>query len=230
MGLSLLLERAVQAAKDAGYNSDQFQLVLVENGSKDHSSQLMDELKAGPLGNWFRKVQVPVNQGYGFGIMTGLKTTTATFVGWAHSDLQCDPKDAFKALAISKSELLKGKRTLVKGVRSGRNWKDIFVSRVFETFARVLLGLRTYEINAQPKVFPRELLSSVTHSPNNFAFDLYVLYQAAKKQYLIKTIPVLFPPRIHGASNWASNFLSRYKTILGMIRYMWELGTKEGRV
>lgn len=142
--------------------------------------------------------------------------------------MQCDPADAIKGFKILLQN--QDKKYFVKGVRSGRDWKDKFVSRVFELFGLFILGLKIYEINAQPKVFPKEILNYIKNPPNTFAFDLYVLYQAQKNHFLMKTIDVLFPPRIHGVSNWASNFFSRYKTILGMINYMIELRKSEGSV
>lgn len=225
--LEKLVNRAVEAAQISGYTSEQFQLVLVNNGSADNSAQVMEQLQKTSVGPWFRVVTVTHNQGYGYGVHKGLKSTDAKYVAWSHADLQCDPNDAFKALKILEAST---EKTLVKGVRSGRDWKDKMVSRVFELFARVLLGLKVYEMNAQPKVFSKDLLGYVTNPPKTFAFDLYVLYQAQKAGYEFKTVDVLFPPRIHGVSNWASNFMSRYKTILGMINYMRQLGREEGRI
>lgn len=226
--LPTLIGRAVEAAKTSGYSPERFQLVVVQNGSRDNSSEVLNDLKTGALGPWFRVVTVEQNQGYGYGLWQGLSSTSAPFVAWSHADMQCDPKDAFTALNLLRSE--GGKSAIIKGVRFGRNWKDRFVSRVFEIFAFVLLGLKVYEINAQPKVFPRELLSSLKKPPLTFAFDLYVLYHAAKLGYKTKTVEVLFPPRVHGVSKWASTFLGRYKTILGMIRYMRVLAKDEGRL
>ncbi len=223
-----LVERASKAASEAGMGPNDFQLVLVENGSKDNSSTVMGELKTGPLGVWFRKVPVSPNEGYGNGIWKGLQTTTAQYVAWSHADQQCDPKDVFEALKVLKAN--GGSKLLVKGVRQGRGFKDNFVSRVFESMAYLFLGLRMYEMNAQPKVFSRALLSKLTNPPKTFAFDLYVLYHAAKAGYRILTIPVLFPPRFSGVSNWAASWTSRYKTILGMIGYMRQLGSTEGRL
>lgn len=227
--LEFLVERGARAAMDAGLNSDQFQLVLVENGSKDNSAQVLSLLKETPLGAWFRIVKVEKNQGYGFGLSMGLKSATAPFVGYSHADQQCDPKDAFTALSLLQSSSREGRKLLVKGVRNGRNWKDIFVSRIFELFSRLLLGFGAYETNAQPKVFPHALLGKLENPPKSFAFDLYLLYCAKKAGYEFQTIPVHFPPRVHGVSNWTSTFLGRYKTILGMIRYMYVLGRTEGR-
>jgi glycosyltransferase involved in cell wall biosynthesis len=227
LSLKTLIDRAIDAAEQAGFTSDRFQLVLVENGSKDESSQVMEELKTGERGKWFRKVQVEQNQGYGHGVWAGLTSTTAPYVAWSHADQQCDPKDAFVGLARLKSS--SHPRTLVKGTRRGRNWKDKLVSRVFELFARVLLGIKINELNAQPKVFPSDLFKEIQNPPKTFAFDLYVLYRAARAGYRVETIPVLFPPRIHGVSNWAANFAGRRRTIMGMIQYMWQLSQSEGR-
>jgi glycosyltransferase involved in cell wall biosynthesis len=225
--LQSLVTRVVKAAEEAGFDAARFQLVVVNNGSTDNSSDVLRELQASDLGRWFRVETVARNQGYGFGLWSGLRRTTAPFVGWSHADMQCAPKDAFKALEVVRDA---HKQVLVKGTRSGRNWKDKFVSRVFETFARVLLGMNIYEINAQPKVFPRALLDKMVEPPKTFAFDLYALYNAQKAGFEVETIPVLFPPRIHGASKWAASFFGRYKTILGMIHYMWELNRSEGRL
>jgi hypothetical protein len=43
-----------------------------------------------------------VNQGYGFGILSGLKECTGEFLGWTHADMQTDPKDLLKAFNIIK--------------------------------------------------------------------------------------------------------------------------------
>lgn len=226
--LHFLVERAATAAIEAGYDSSQFQLVLVENGSQDNSNEVLEELGKSPWAPWFTKVVIGQNQGYGFGVLQGLKATQAPFLGWSHADQQCDPRDAF--LALKKLKDSGERKVLVKGTRSGRNWKDKWVTHVFEAFAFFILGMKIKELNAQPKIFTRELLNEMEEAPKNFAFDLYVLYCALKADYRILTIPVLFPPRIHGVSNWASTFLGRYKTILGMLKYMLQLSRTQGRV
>jgi glycosyltransferase involved in cell wall biosynthesis len=225
--LQALIERTLSAAAKHGFTPDRFQLVLVENGSKDDSSLEMDKLHLGPYGAWFRKVQVLENKGYGFGLWTGLKSTTAQYLAWSHADQQCDPLDVFEGLKLLKKQ---SRPSLVKGLRRGRNWKDRLVTKIFEFLARCILGMKVSEINAQPKVFPRSLLDKIKNPPDTFAFDLYVLSVALRNKYSIASINVEFPPRIHGVSNWASTFFSRYKTIAGMIRYMVTLAQNEGRL
>ena len=230
--LQFLIERARTAALKFGFKEGEFQLVMVENGSKDNSKEIFAVLqKQAQLSPWFRVVEVPVNQGYGYGLFQGLKATQAPIIGWSHADQQCDPVDAFKAYEklTSLQNQNPGQKFLIKGLRSGRNWKDKIVSRVFELCALLILGLRVFEMNAQPKIFGRDLLTSMTRPPKTFAFDLYTLYCAQKESYKVETVPVLFPPRVHGLSNWSAFFFSRYKTIWGIIKYMFELLKTQGR-
>jgi glycosyltransferase involved in cell wall biosynthesis len=225
--LAFLIERASRSAASIGLTSDSFRLLIVNNGSTDSSAEILRDLKNGPLGPWFEVVDVKVNQGYGFGLWSGLKNAKAEIVAWSHADQQCDPIDVMRGFERLIAQ--PNKRLIIKGVRRDRSRKDIFVSRVFETFAFILLGLRVYEINAQPKVFYRDALDQITNPPRTFAFDLYFLFRTIKAGYVLETLPVSFPPRVHGASRWAANFFSRYKTILGMIAYMWRLARQDGR-
>ena len=226
--LPILLDRVVKSALAAGYDVHEFKLVVVNNGSTDDSCAVLESLSKTALGTWFRVVEVTANQGYGHGLWCGLNSTKAPVVGWTHADMQTDPVDAFKACQMVSES--RASKVLVKGKRHGRNWKDSFVSHVFEGFTRLMLGLKTREINAQPKVFNRELLALLTAPPKSFAFDLYALYHAERAGFTVQAIPVLFPPRIHGVSNWAATFFGRYKTILGMISYIQSLCRSEGRL
>ncbi len=222
-----IVTRAAEAAQFAGLSSNEFRLLLVENGSKDDSEIVMRQLKQSKLGCWFEIVKVDENRGYGYGLLQGLRASSAPFVAWSHADQQCDPADVFTAyLKIKDNPEL----NLVKGTRFGRTRGERFVSMVFATISYILLGLKVGEINAQPKVFRRSFLDLVVEPPFDFAFDLYSLYQAQRNGYQFIEIPVLFPPRAHGLSNWAGSVLGRYKTILKMIGYMWQLARKEGRL
>ncbi len=220
--LRQIAERTVNAARAANFTTQTFQLVLVENGSRDNSLAVMNEMKTdSELAPWLRIVMVPVNQGYGHGVWTGLKSCTAQWVAWSHSDQQCDPGDAFRGLNVLLQK--PGEKILVKGLRHGRSLQERFVSRTFEILAWMILGRALYEINAQPKVFSRSLMNELTAPPKDFAFDLYVLFTALQKGWRLKTMDVQFPPRVHGLSNWAHSLKSRRKTIWNMILYMFQL-------
>ncbi len=224
--LGRLIDDVIAAAQGYGFSPDRFQLVLVQNGSTDETQAEAVRLFA-LHGKWFRIVEVTNNQGYGHGLVMGLKATTAPFVAWSHADLQCSPKDAFKALEVLRAV---GVPTLVRGYRTDRAFRDRVVSRVFELLSRMILGMHETEINAQPKVFARAFLNELKNAPKHFGFDLYALYRARRAGYQQRMVGVSFPPRVHGVSNWAGTLFQRHRTILGMIRYMWLILKTEGRL
>ena len=223
MNLEMVIRKSIFAAKTFGFTSSDFQIVLVQNGSTDDSEKILKRLKTKELGAWFRVITLKKNAGHGGGIWEGLKNTTAPIIGWTHGDLQCDPRDCFTAYAKQWNNQKKNLLTLIKGVRFGRSHTKIFTSRVFELCARFLLGFKCFEVNAQPKVFHRNLLSEMKNPPTTLAFDLYFLYQTTRAGYYLETIPVQIPNRIHGSSKWSYSLLSRYKTIGEVIRYMIKL-------
>lgn len=224
-----LVEKCITSAIEFGFTRETFKLVLVENGSRDTSRTILEQLSTQEdVREWIKVVFIDFNQGYGFGIHEGLLATTAPVVGWTHADEQCDPKDAFRAWnVLQQCEI---DRAIVKGIRTGRSFKERFVSRVFDTLASLILGSVFYEINAQPKVFFRSLISKANNCPKDFSFDLYFLYTAIKNDCTVHSINVLFPPRVHGFSNWAYGMKNRVHHIRNMIAYMIKLSRTEGKL
>ena len=218
--LPAIVARVTACARRRTLSPEQFQLFLVENGSTDQSRQVMDELLHAPGGEHLRIVPVPVNRGYGHGIISGLRAAPPGVLAYSHADQQCDPEDAFRGWELIRNS---GPGVLVKGSRYGRAPGEWLFSRGFEATATVLLGSRLHEINAQPKVFASELLERIPHPPDDFAFDLYVVMRARAAGWTLREIDVKFPPRVHGQSNWSSTLRSRARTIGRQLAYMIEL-------
>ena len=65
--LPLLLERYQQVWEDLPT-----ELILVDNGSTDQTAQVLERELSRPGMAFVRTVQVPINQGYGYGIYAGL--------------------------------------------------------------------------------------------------------------------------------------------------------------
>lgn len=180
------------------------EVVLVDNGSTDDSAQILKKLL--PDYSFARTVKVEINQGYGYGIIQGLKACTGDFIGWTHADMQTDPADLIKALEIIEKNG-NDKNLYVKGNRKGRPVFDQFFTSGMSLFETVYMGVKLYDVNAQPNVFSREFFESWKNPPKDFALDLYVLYMAQKARLRIERFDVLFPERVHGESHWNNGSL-----------------------
>ena len=187
---------------------DDIEVILVDNGSTDGSAQVLTKLL--PAYTFARTVKVEVNQGYGYGILQGLKECRGEYIGWTHADMQTDPADILKALGIIEEE--RG-LVFVKGNRKGRPLFDVFFTAGMSLFETCYLHKKLYDINAQPNIFPKVFFDGWEHPPYDFSLDLYALYMARKKNLKVVRFPVLFPERIYGESKWNTGLQAKWKFI-----------------
>jgi len=200
------------------------ELLLVDNGSQDKTGEaITKELDKIPFVN-ARKVTVPENKGYGYGILYALKEAKGAALSWTHADLQTDPGDILRAFDLYQRETTAGGRIIVKGFRRGRNFSDKILSFGMQILSSLALGMWLSEINAQPKLFPRKLFSTWQNAPLDFSLDLYMLWSARRSGYSIRTIPVYFKQRVYGeAKGGGGGLANRWKLLTRTIRYIFNL-------
>ncbi|ARU49512.1 glycosyltransferase family 2 protein [Sulfurospirillum diekertiae] len=120
-------------------NRDDIEVIMVNNGSTDNSHEILDELIF--QYPFARVINVAVNQGYGFGIVSGLKEAKGEFIGYTHADMQTDPSDPIKALSIIEKQS-NPHNCYVKGDRKGRSLFDQFFTIGMSAFETFLFGLK----------------------------------------------------------------------------------------
>jgi len=186
------------------------ELLLLDNGSTDNSAQVIAELL--PHYPFAKTTRVPVNKGYGYGIVQGLRALTSDYIGWTHADMQTDPHDIIKALDILEfnSDPL---NMYVKGQRRGRPLVDNVFTCGMSIFESAYLGGALWDINAQPNIFHRSFLEQWTNPPDDFSLDLYALYLAQKRNLRIHRFDVEFTERLHGTSKWNTSLGAKWKFI-----------------
>ncbi len=187
------------------------EIILVNNGSTDQTSTQLEQLAAS-YARFLRVVTVPVNQGYGFGILEGLKIAQGEFIGWTHGDLQTPPGDIISALQILEQHNF-SEQFYIKGNRQGRPLFDRFFTGGMSLFETLYFGVKMHDINAQPNIFHKNFYATWQSPPHDFAFDLFVLYSATKANLRVIRFPVQFPERQHGTSKWNTGLLAKWKFI-----------------
>ena len=203
------------------------EVVLVNNGSKDNSLALMNLFKMENKHLNISICNIKENEGYGHGILEGLKIAKNEILAWTHADLQTDIMDcslAFKKFSISKNQ----ENLLIKGYRKNRKLGETILSFGMAIFASLKLNTWLVEINAQPKMFHKNFYNNIKdNAPKDFSLDLYWVYQYKQKGN-IKTIPVSFLPRLAGEAKGGSgsNFKTKIKIIKRTLNYINSLKSK----
>lgn len=197
-------------------NRNDIGILLVNNGSTDNSSKVIFELL--PKYPFAKTINIEVNQGYGYGILTGLKNCDSEYIGWTHADMQTDPYDIIKGLEIIEASK-DPKKVYVKGLRKGRSLFDTFFTNGMSLFESFYMKTPLWDINAQPNLFHNSFFKYWSNPPYDFSLDLYALYMAKKNNLKVSRFDVIFPPRIHGSSSWNTGLKSKWKFIKRTIEF-----------
>ena len=216
--LPLLLDRCRQVLvrKD-------IEIILVDNGSTDNSYAFINEsLEEFPFVSLIR---VENNQGYGHGILEGLKAASGEIMAWSHADMQTDPGDTIKGLeyfeSVSDSSLI-----FAKGRRCGRPIVDSLFTVGMSFFETLLMRTFMWDINAQPTMFHRSFYESWDAPPSDFSLDLYAYFMAKSSGLRIERFPVYFKKRAFGVSHWNFSLAGKVKFIKRTLSYSFELKQK----
>ena len=210
----------VNRCKEVANKDSNIEIIIVDNGSNDDTSLVLDELTSSLT--FIKRVEIEVNQGYGHGILAGLAAATGEILSWTHADMQTDLGDVLKGLDFfngeSNSEVL-----FVKGRRQSRPLIDVFFTVCMSIFETFLLRKFMWDINAQPTMFHRKFFLTWNMPPKDFSLDLYAYYMAKKSRLVVKRFPVVFAERAHGVSNWNVSFISKYHFIKRTLLYSFGL-------
>lgn len=175
------------------------ELILVDNGSTDGTSQVIGRLI--DRGLPVVKAAVPVNQGQGLGIRTGLEQARAAIVGYVGADGQVEPADVVRVYRAVRAAAVP---TLAKVCRRDRDdglYRAI-VSLGYNTLMRIIFpGLRSADVNANPKVFPAEVMRQMELSSNDWFLEPEVMLKAHHLQIPLVEIEVRGKPREGGRSH-----------------------------
>src|SRR5262245_63981891 len=85
---------AIVAHMTARGLTDDYEVIVVDDGSPDHTGELLDEMaRQFP---WLKVVHHPQNRGYGGALRTGFETASKELVFYTDGDAQYDPREIVK--------------------------------------------------------------------------------------------------------------------------------------
>ena len=202
------------------------ELILVNNGSNDNTlSEIRKAIIYNKCKNVFIKlINLKKNLGYGGGIAEGLKNASGEYLGWAHADLQTPLEDFLKIYKLIKHK----KKIMGKGYRINNRGFDGIISKFHENLASTILGFKMTEVNAQPKIFSKDVMKYLNNMPYKWTtLDTYLVYTCLRNNIEIKTIDVVFNTRKFGQSKWKNNLISFFNHIFFNFLYLFKLKFKK---
>lgn len=188
--VSSIIEEVKAAALPEGMSRE---ILVVNDGSKDNTAQVLTQYDQDPLVRVFHKEK---NEGKTSGIIRGFKEATGDLLLIQDADLEYSPKD----YPVLLEPILKGEADVVYGSRClGKRTGVIFINGLANAISNITFVLLYWrwitDINTCYKVFKKNMLDGVTIESAHFTFETEITAKMLNRGYCIKEVPISYVGR-----------------------------------
>lgn len=196
--------------------SDDYEVVVVDDGSRDKTAEVVRKLAADHP--QVRLIQHQVNKGYGAAVYTGFTSATRDFIFFTDSDKQFEVREINRLLPLVEEA------DLVAGYRAPR--RDPFHRLLYgwgwTALVTLLFGYTVRDIDCAFKLFKREIIDHIDIKSRGATFSAEFLVRAKRRGYRIREVPVSHLPRLAGSQTGARlDVITR--AFRELIRFRWQL-------
>ncbi len=168
-----------------------FEVVIVDDGSRDDSPRVLRELAAEH--QWLTVVTHRRQMGIADALRSATDSSTGDILVFYPADLQYLPEDIPALVA----PILADQADIVTGTKQGK-YEKALVSSVYNALSRWLFGVRVTDLNSV-KAYRREVMANVPMRPDWHRFMVAI---AAAEGHRLTSVPVPLHPRTAGTSKF----------------------------
>ena len=187
----------IQAVQAAARLTPDFEVLIVNDGSKDATAAIVDELaRTYPQ---VRAIHHPTNRGYGGALRTGFATASKELIAYTDGDGQYDPTELevlWKALT--------GDADMVTGWKISRAdpIHRIIIGRVYHYVVKFLFRLRVRDVDCDFRLMRREIFDRVKLERDTGVICLEMMRKIQDERFKVVEVPVHHYHRAHGKSQF----------------------------
>ncbi len=182
------MRQCVEALGGAGFS---FEVVIVDDGSRDGSGALLERLAAEH--DFLRVVTHRRQRGIADALRSAADVARGDVFVFYPADLQYLPSDIPPLVR----PILDGEADIVTGTKQGR-YEKAFVSGVYNALCRRLFGVKVEDLNSV-KAWRREIMPAMPLRPD---WHRYMVVIAAADGWRLSSRPVPLHPRRAGVSKF----------------------------
>jgi glycosyltransferase involved in cell wall biosynthesis len=192
--IASLVIRAVQVA---GTLTPDFEIIVVNDGSKDDTAAILDELaRTYPQ---LRVIHHSVNRGYGGALRSGFAAASKALIAYTDGDAQYDPAE----VAVLWKHLTPD-ADMVNGYKISRAdpAHRIVIGRLYHHTVKLLFRLQVRDVDCDFRLMRREIFDRVRLERDTGVICLEMMRKIQDAGFRIVEVPVHHYHRTHGQSQF----------------------------
>jgi glycosyltransferase involved in cell wall biosynthesis len=197
--------------------TDDFEVLVVNDGSKDETGPTLDRLAAELP--FLRVIHHERNQGYGAALISGFYNARKDLIFYTDGDGQYDVREIHNLLKELRPNI-----QLVNGykVRRSDPWYRIWIGAAYRRAMRWLFRLSIRDVDCDFRLFRREIFNQITLESRSGVICVEMAKKFELAGFRMAEVPVSHYPRLHGSSEF---FRIRHlvHTLRGLIRIWWRM-------
>ncbi|HEX8393326.1 MAG TPA: glycosyltransferase family 2 protein [Longimicrobium sp.] len=177
--------------------ADDFEVIVVNDGSTDGTARVLDELAA--LHPRVRVVHHPQNRGYGGALRTGFATAQKDLVFYTDGDGQYDVGELARL-----RPLLTDGVDVVNGYKRSRadDWRRRALGTAYNRLAHLLFYLPVRDVDCDFRLVRRSAMEGITLESSSGSICVELVYRLHRAGCVFAETAVHHYPRVHGRSQF----------------------------
>ena len=201
--------------------TDDYEVIVVDDGSPDHTGALLDEMaKHLP---WMKVVHHETNRGYGGALRTGFLSASKDVVFYTDGDAQYDPREMVKLW-----EAFSPAVDFVNGYKITRHdpLHRVVIGRAYHWFVKIAFSLRLRDVDCDFRLMRRSVFEKVRLTRSSGVICVELMKKVQDEGFRIAEVPVHHFHRSYGKSQFF-NFPRVLRTLVDLSGLWWELVVRQ---
>ncbi len=203
---------AIVAHMTARTLTDDYEVIVIDDGSPDHTGALLDEMAS--HFPWLKVVHHGKNRGYGGALRSGFETASKELVFYTDGDAQYDPREMALLWKAFSPEV-----DFVNGRKISRHdpLHRIVIGRIYHWFVKIAFGLRLSDVDCDFRLMRRSVFERVRLTRSSGVICVELMKKVQDHGYRLAEVPVHHFHRSYGKSQFF-NFRRVGRTLLDLAR------------
>ena len=200
--------------------TDDYEVIVVNDGSADHTRQVLSELES--VYPKLRVVDHQKNRGYGSALRTGFESASKELIFYTDGDAQYDVRELALLVPLMTNDV-----DIVNGFKISRSdpMHRILIGNIYCWAIKIAFGIRIKDVDCDFRLVRKAALSRVRLSSTSGTICVEMIKSLQDAGLRFAETPVHHYHRAYGKSQFF-NFKRLFKTFTDLARLWWRLVIK----